>query len=217
MRQLARTDSPDKEQTFVEYLFWDLIMARAKRTLRKAIFQATYSATTPFNWNKILNGWEKLIADAVSANEITVTTVSGETASNVIGKVEAVFDTLDPAVKTAEDLVIALKSSVYDLWVRADRATLGRSNNFNSEATMTLDGRRNAKIIEEPDFTTTKVAIYRTSNPHLSTTNSEGGTWEFQRQDRLTKMMLNGKVGLQFQSINPTVNGSRKNNIAIGQ
>jgi hypothetical protein len=211
MKMLQKSNSPDKEKTFVEYLFWDHIIVKAKRTLRKAIFQATFANTTGYNWNKILDGWEKLIADAVTDTLITLVPTTGVTVSNVITKVEDVFDTLDTAVKTADDLVCALHSDIYKLWIRANRSTLGRSDQFNSQAILTLDGYSNCRVIEEPDFTTTKVAIYRASNPVVSTNNGEG-TWEFQRQDRITKMMLNGSVGLQLTSVN-----TGKNNIAIGQ
>lgn len=212
MKQLANSNSPDKEQTFVEYLFWDVIMAKAKRTLRKAIFQASFDDTAPFSWLKILDGWETLIAAAVTAAEIAPITVGSATTSNIIGKVETVFDTLSTEVKGAADLVCALRSDHYALWVRADRAANGRNSSYDSNGTLTIDGYSNCKVIEEPDFTTTKIAIYRTSNPVVSTSSGDG-TWEFQRADRLTKMMLSGDVGLQFTSIN----SGGFNNIAVGQ
>lgn len=213
MKQLEKTDSPDKTKTFIEYLFWDIIIAKAKRSLRKAVFQATFAQTSGFSSSKILNGWEKIISDEIAATSITPTAVGSITTSNVVTKVESVYDTLDITVQEADDLVCALDAATFKAWIRADRQALGRTWNYDATKEMVLDENSNCVIIKEPDFTTTKIAFYQRSNAFVGTHSGNEGSWEFQRQDRLTKMMLNGKIGLQFQTVNP---GS-KNNIAIGQ
>lgn len=200
MKQLEKTDDARKTQTFIEYLFWEHIVAKAKRTLRKAMFQATYSGTTPFSWNKILNGWEKVVADEVVAGSITLGTAGTPNASTIIPKLEEIYDMItDPAIRDADDLVCLLHPDFYRLRSRADAGSLGRQYNFDVKD-MKVDGK--VPIIEEPDFTDTKIAFVRQSNVYAASFNGDEGSWEFQRDDRTTKFMLNGKIGFQFQSVN---------------
>lgn len=213
MKQLEKSDSPEKTQTFIEYLFWDHIVAKANRSLRKALFQATFAQTSGFSSAKILNGFEKVVSDEITATTITAVSAGSITVDNVVEKIEETYDTLDTLVQDADDLVCVLDAATFKKYIRADRASLGRNWNYDSAKGLFLDENSNCAIIREPDLTTTKIAFYRKSNAFIGTHSGNAGSWEFQRHDRLTKMMLNGKVGFQFQ----TVNAGGKNNVAIAR
>lgn len=213
MKQLAKSESPDKTQTFIEYLFWDIIIAKGKRSLRKAVFQATFAQTSGFSSAKILNGYEKLISDEISGGAITAVTAGSITTTNVVEKIEETYDTLDTVVQQADDLVCVLDSDTFKKYIRADRASLGRQWNYDAAKGMFLDENSNCKIVHEPDLTTTKIGFHQKSNAFVGTHSGTEGSWEFQRADRLTKMMLNGKIGLQFQ----TVNAGDRNNVAVAR
>ena len=212
MKQLAKSDSPNKTQTFIEYLFWEVIMKRAKRDLRTAVFKATFDNTAPYSLLKIMNGFEKIISDEIVATAITAIALGSITPANAIVKVESVFDTLDEAVKTADDLIVSLNTPTFTAYSRAEQLSLGRNSTY-SEGQLKIANFPNATVIHEPDQVATKVACYRKGQAFLSTHSGNEGTWEFQRFNKETKMMLTGKIGLQFQTINP----GGKNNIAIGQ
>lgn len=213
MKQLAAKGDPAATMSFVEYLFMNAILNKANRTLRKAVLQATYSNTSGFNWNKILNGVEKVLADEVTATTITPVSISGATVGNIWNKIESVFDTLSDEVQGADDLVLSLDTTHYKLAVRADVQALGRKWNYDSAADMMLAENSNCKIVHEPDFNATKIAFWQKGNAYIGTHSGNIGSWEFQRFNRETKMMINGKIGVQFAQVNP----GDIVNIAIGQ
>lgn len=213
MKMLEKSDSPEKTQTFIEYLFWEAIVSKAIRTLRKALFQATFAQTSGFNWNKILNGVEKVFTDEVTATTITPVTAGSITTANVVEKIEEVYDTLDPEVQDSDDLVCCLDAATFKKYIRADRQSLGRTWQYDSTKGLFLDENSSCAIVREPDMNTTKIAFFQKSNAFVGTHSGDIGKWEFQRHNRETKMMLNGKIGFQFQTVNP----GGYNNVAIAR
>ena len=76
---------------------------------------------------------------------------------------------------------------------------------FNSGETFTIDGYPNTTVIPEPDLATYKAVIYQKSNYFISVSMNDAAAtdWEFQRLDRTTKCMLNGEIGVEFETLNP--------------
>lgn len=201
----------EKMKRFVEYLFATILNEKAMRTLRKAAIKATYNTARPYAWNKILDGFETVIGKEITAGTIVPVVLGAITPSSVVEEVESVYDSLSEEVQEADDLIISLNSSVFKSFVRANRKDLGRDFDYSKTNAITIDGYPNALIVKDPDAAY-KVVAYRKSEAILGVNFTEGGSaWEFQRADRTTKMMLNGKIGFEFQTINQA-----KPNIAVG-
>jgi hypothetical protein len=189
--------------SFIDYLFGNSIISKGQRTLRKSLIKASYDGTAPRSWAKILNGLETVVVDEVNAGNIVPVTISSAfSTTNVITHIESVFDELGTAYQKADDVVVLVSSNVYKLYARANRSTLGRYDKFDSTVASTIDGYSNAVILEEPDFEANQILAYRKSNLCVGFDTNAITPWEFQRQDRFTKMMLNGKIGLQFKAVN---------------
>jgi hypothetical protein len=195
-------DLPQDEQMigFIEYLFMNKIIKKMNADLRQAVIQGVYNATASYGLINILDGLEQILSTAVTATQITVNTLPTLTAQNVRQAVWTVFDTLSPQIKNADDLVVILNQSMFDLWVRADVRDLGLQWNYDS-SDLHVEGYKNARIVCEPLLATYKIIIHRQENCMLGVKSQE--MWEVQRVDRTSKMMINGKAGLQYQEINP--------------
>ena len=207
MKAINMGKSQDKEMAFVEYLFFNVIIKKALRSLRKASFQGVWDtgSGTAYASTAIVDGMEKKIADAISAG--TLTAHAYNSSNNVVTEVEAAFDMLTSEQKRADDLVIALREDIYNKWIRANRSStgLGRTLNFDSAGTFTIDGFPNTKVVPEPDLATYKAVIYQKTNYFISVTMDQAAAndWEFQRFDRTTKCMMNGEIGVEFETLNP--------------
>lgn len=208
---IEKMKAEEKMKRFVEYLFATILNEKAMRTLRKAAIKATFSSARPYAWNKILDGFETVIANEIVAGNITPVVLNAITPASVVVEVESVYDALSEEVQQADDLIIALKSSVFKAFVRANRKDLGRDFDYSKTNAVTIDGYPNAIIVNDPDAAY-KVVAYRKSEAILGVNFTEGGApWEFQRADRTTKMMMNGKIGFEFQTVNKD-----RPNIAVG-
>ncbi len=204
MKLLSRSDSPDRTQTMIEHLFWEILLKKGRNTLRKAIYQASFDNTGAYNWNKICNGVKKLLADEITAGTLVAGTVTSPTVNNVTTIVETEFDKLGGEVKTAEDLIVELSPAMYSLWIRRNSTDLKRADNYDSASQNTIYGYPNAKVVQEPMLTGNEIFIAQQSNKLIGfkAIPDEVGSWEFQRADRLTKAMVNGTVGVQLVSVN---------------
>lgn len=209
MKLLAKNMGADAVQSFVEYLFWKTIIPKAKQNLRRAIIQGVYNATASFSLLNICDGVQQQIANAITAGSITATAMTSPTVNNVIALVESVFDTLGIAYQYADDLVVQLSPAMYKLYIRANRLQSGTGRDFTQmtgqkdQYPLTIDKYPNAKIVMEPYLTGNEVLISRKFNNVIGLSAVDNvGTWEFQRLDRLTKFMVNGKVGVSFRAIN---------------
>lgn len=205
MKAINMGKSQDKEMAFVEYLFFNVIIKKALRSLRKASFQGVWDTGAAYASTAIVDGMEKKIADAITAT--TLTAHAYNSANNVVTEVEAAFDMLTSEQKRADGLVIALREDIYNKWIRANRSStgLGRTMDFNSNGTFTIDGFPNTTVVPEPDLATYKAVIYQKTNYFLSVTMDQAAAndWEFQRFDRTTKCMMNGEIGVEFETLNP--------------
>ena len=61
MENIEKMSEAEKMKRFVEYLFKDILNAKAMRTLRKAVIRAIFDDSLPHAWNKILTGFEELV------------------------------------------------------------------------------------------------------------------------------------------------------------
>jgi len=213
MKRLARNGQSDRVISFVEYLFLNAIAKKAKQTLHKAAYQAVHADTTPYSWNKICNGAEKILTDAVTDSLITPVSMTSPTVTNIETLVESVFYQLGEAERYAADLNVELSPAMHKLWVTRNSTALGRQSTYDSKSADTIYGFPNAKIMLAPYLTANKVFITAKSNKYIGVRDANIGSWEFQRQDRLTKMMLNGKIGVQLARIN---NVADNPNVAYG-
>lgn len=216
MEAINQGRSSDKVMSFIDYLFMEVIIKKALRSLRKVTYQGVWNAngagwtTGPFNYASanIVDGIEALIAAEIAgtgpSGAVTITPHAYNSSNNIVTEVEAMFDTLTSEQKRADNLVVGLREDIYSKWFRANRFSLGRTADFDSQ-TYTIDGYPNARVLPEPDLATYKAVAYEKNNIILSVTmdGPNATDWEFQRFERTTKCMLNGEVGVQFETVNP--------------
>lgn len=198
----AKQNPETATASLIDYLFGTQIMNKAKETLRRAIIQAAFDPTGTRNWAKILDGLEARIAAEITATKIVPVSLSAFTTANVVTQIETVFDGLGTAVKSASDLVVGVSPAVWAKVTRADLASLGRSDAYNMNSALTIAGYPNAKIKLEPFLQGSKVLCYRKSDALIGFDTAGIAPWEFQRENRTTKMMLNGKLDFNFQAVN---------------
>jgi hypothetical protein len=189
----------EKKMIFEEYIVTEVIK-RANENVRKALFQGTYnSGGTAVN--DIVSGVKTLLDAEVTATTLTPTTLVAPTTSNVITQIEDVFDDLGEPYKMAQDLVCILPTAWYTTLVRANRSTLGRNSVYGSDQ-LTLDGYSNCKIVHEPYLTGNRVIITPKSNIVVGVdTTDEYNNIRFQEFERTIKMMVDGKIGIDFKDI----------------
>ena len=213
MEAINQGKSAEKEMSFIEYLFMNVIIKSALRSIRKASFQSVFSANGA-GWTSgsplygsanILDGMEKLITTEINAGTITPHVYNAS--NNVVTEVEAAFLTLTSEQRRADNLVVLLREDIYNKWITANRSSsgLGRMFTFNSTDQLTIDGYPNTTVLPDPDLSTYKAVIYQKENYFISVSmeGQEASDWEFQRLDRTTKCMLNGEIGCQFETVNP--------------
>ena len=221
MKLMAKNLTPGQVQSFVEYLFWDTIIPKAQQNLRKALWQGTYNATASYGLLNILDGVQTCLGNAISAGSLTAVAMTSPTVNNIITLLESVFDTLGTAYQYADDLVCEMSPAMFKLLVRANRIQGGTGRSLaiiegtTDQFSLTIDGYPNVKIFQEPFLTGNQILIARKFNKVIGLSMADNvGSWEFQRLDRTTKFMLNGKIGFNFRAINLD---STNLNVALGQ
>lgn len=203
MKRLARANAEDKVIGYVQYLFINAILAKGHETLHKATYQSVFADTTPYSWTKICNGVEKLITDEIAAGSITAIAMTSPTVTNIESLVESVYYDLGEAEREAPDVVIELSPAMHKLWITRNSSALGRQSNFDSAKQNTIYGKPNAAVVLAPYLTANKVFCTRKANKYIGVRDEAIKPWEAQRFDRLTKLMFNGKIGVQLARVNP--------------
>lgn len=212
MEAINMGKSDEKEMAFIEYLFFTVIIKAALRSLRKASFQGVWDVVggatggaINYGSSYIVDGMEKKFAIAIAASQLTAHAYNSS--NSIVTEVETTFDMLTSEQKRADGLVVALREDMFSKWIRANRSStgLGRGDVFSSSEDLTIDGYPNAKVICEPDLAIYKAAIYTKDNYYVSVSmdGASATDWEFQRFDRTTKCMLNGEMGVEFETLNP--------------
>jgi hypothetical protein len=164
----------------------------------QGLFKGEYDAagTTPID---TLDGFLKLVADAITASKITPIVTGVITKTNVIDKLELVYDGLGDAYK-AIPTQMKVAPTIYDWYNRAYRTTFGGNNNYNGmPGKVFLDGT-NCELVREPGMSgSQRVMASVKENFVYGCDTSSGFNLDIQKFNRSIKLLIDFKAGVQFK------------------
>jgi hypothetical protein len=200
--QYKKKGSDVYDMPFEEYIMGEIVKMTQDNLRLKALFKGVYngSGTAPVD---IMDGLLKLIADEITATTITPTTTGVISSSNVITKVEAVYDALGEAYKATETQMLC-SPTIFDWYVRLYRATYGGTTTYTGVAkdTVLIDGTL-CSLKREPGMAGSQRLICTSKSNIVYGVDTIGEESNINSQvfDRTIKLMIDAKAGIQFKSI----------------
>lgn len=193
-----------------QYIVMHIVSKIADDIRREALFRGTYNAsgTTP---GAIMDGWLKLVADAITATTITPIVTGAITSSNVIDKLLLVHDGLDEAYKSSRTFM-PVNPTIFDWAVRRYNPVTNASivagdikslmNDQGLLVRMPLAGT-NTMLVREPGLgTSQRVMVSLKDNFGVGyDAASDVNQLRFQEFDRSIKVLGDGKIGVQFAQL----------------
>jgi hypothetical protein len=197
----AGSSDPGSKLPLEAYIF-DEVIRRVKDDLElKAIFKGDYDAagTTPA---ATMDGLLKLIADSITATEITPTTTGAITASNAVAKVELIVDAAiaaNPAI-TSVPAKCYVSPKIFNFYNQNYRATYGALP-YNKEFQKTfLELSPNVELVSMPGMgTSSRIILTTADNIHLGMDLMGDMTnIVVEKEKRVINMMIDFVAGIQF-------------------
>jgi len=188
---------------FEKFIFDHIISKARENVYLNAIYKGTYDAAggTP---GATMDGWLKLIADEITANNLSPIATGAITATNVEDKLLAVYDGLHEAVKNTPTQM-KVNAQIFDWYIRNQRKVYGGAGDYTGVET-TLFGA-NCELIREPGLGTSQRVICTPKANMVyvldSLRSSNNITTEVEKRDINLMMDFNG--GVQFKEVNDKV------------
>lgn len=184
-----------------EAFILDYIAQKAKEDIHlNALYRGIYNAggTTP---GATLDGYLRLIANEITATNITPVVTGVTTSTNVIDHMEMVYDALGEAYKNKPG-EIRVKPQFFDWYNRRYRALFGGNNNYEGmkQGRIPLDGT-SWEIVREPGLGTSNRIIATLKENMVLGVSAAEMTFDFQKFDRTIKVLGDFKAGVQFKEI----------------
>lgn len=156
----------------------------------------------------VCNGVLKLVADEVVSAALTPVVTGAISSTNVVDRVLAVHDAMPEQYKDAEDGQILVNPTIFDWYTRRLNpiftgnlvsTTEGGAIQRQRLREIQVEGT-NFMLKREPGLgTSQRIICTLKRNMHLGIdTMSDYNNFEFQRQDRLIKVLVDGTIGVQF-------------------
>lgn len=167
----------------------------------QAIYGGTYNAsgTTPV---ATMDGFLKLIADAITATDIAPVTTGVITSTNIVDKSEEVYDALGEAYK-GMPTEMKVNPQLFDWYNRRYRSLHGSNNNYDGmkQGRLMLDGT-NCEIVRTPGLGTSQRMICTPKNNMVFGCDSaDTFNLEIEKENRSIKLLGDFKAGVQFKEI----------------
>jgi hypothetical protein len=186
-----------------EAFIMQYITERVHENMRmKALFAGVYNAggTTP---GAVMDGVLKLIADEITATNITPVVTGAITNANVIDKLEQVYDSLGEAYKASETQML-VNPTIFDWYTRKYRLDYGANTDYSGmpAGMFRLDGT-SCVVKREPGLgASQRVICTPVSNLVYGVDSfSEENNIRVQEFERTIKLMIDAKAGVQFKEI----------------
>lgn len=207
---------------FEDYLLQNLAKSAQENLYKKAIFKGVYDSAGTSSTD-LFNGYLKKVTDAVTATTLTPVVTGAITSTNVVEKLQLVYDALGDEVKGSE-VNIHVNSQIFDWLQRSYSAMSNRSIVISdvSQAALRqplmqipLDGT-NAVVFREPGMGTSQRVIATVAgNMHLGFYNNPNDMqFEIQKSDLDLKLIMVFKAGVEFATLNDSFRNIAVNNQA---
>lgn len=187
----------------LEQYIWEYVQQKIQENLRlQSLFKGVYNGagTTPVD---VMDGILKIVADEITATNITPVATGAVSSANVIEKIEATYDALGEAYKSSETQAL-VSPTLFDWYVRQYRATYGGNNDYTGMAngSVRLDGTM-CTVKREPGLGTSQRIIVCTPDniTYGVDSFSDANTIKTQEFDRTIKVLIDAKSGVQFKEI----------------
>lgn len=194
-----------KAQDVMDMPFEAFIMSYIAEKVReniwtKALYLGVYNAsgTTP---GATMNGWNKIIADEITATKITPVVTGATTATNIIDNIELVYDSLGEAYKNGAGEV-KVKPQFFDWYNRRYRTLYGGTNTYDGMkmGRIPLDGT-NWEVVRDPGLGTSNRIIATPKANQVLGVSGDSMTFDFQKENRSLKILGDFKAGVEFKEI----------------
>ena len=160
---MRRTGQNQKDLPFEAYIL-DKVIQKLHTEMESAIWQGEAAAIPAAgdDLDEVFDGYLKIIADAITASDITEFPTGALTNENIVEKVEDMWDALDPAMKR-ERVEVWMSYSNYVKYVQNYREDFGKYVGYDGQGAIKLDfgnavlrpiagmGNSNRVIITQPE------------------------------------------------------------------
>lgn len=199
---LKSNGSDPTEIPFAQYFFSE-ITKKANENIRvSALFEGTYNAsgTTPAD---IFDGFNHIIADEITATNITPVATGVVSSSTIIDDVEEVYDNLHEAAKGVEGQVL-VSPTLFDWYVRLYRSTYGGNNNYEGmqKGEVLIDGTMYT-LKREPGLAGSQriIATTKENLVYGVDVSGEENNIRVEQNRRAVEVMVDAKAGAQLRDI----------------
>jgi len=199
---LKSNGSDPTEMPFAEF-FFEEITKKANENIRlAALFGGSYNAsgTAPAD---IFDGYLEIIADEITATNITPVTTGVVSQATVIGDVEDTYDNLHEAAKGVPGQIL-VSPELFTWYVRQYRADHGGNANYTGAA-------QNEVMLDGTQWTIKSEAGLGSSQRIIATTvenlvygvdtAGEENSIRVEQNRRAIDVMVDAKAGVQFRDI----------------
>lgn len=206
--EMRRTGQNPDDLPFEAYTFGKIVQKIAQEieiSLWKAVKSGAPSANDPLN--DVFDGYLEIIADEVTATNLTPVAVSGGawTTVNIITTLESMYSNLDAAYKENE-VDIFLSYELMELYNRAYRDTHGNYAMRDHDGRMKLDFGP-AYFRPTPGLTgSDRVLITPAANLHYAyDAAEEHSVFNFEQDKRAMDFWADFKIGVEFGIVDDTI------------
>lgn len=156
----------------------------------------------------VCNGLLKLVADEITATNLTPVVTGAITSSNVVDKILAVYDAMDEPYKNAENGQVLVNSTIFD-WYTRKLNPLFTANLVSTSEGGAIQKRKinevqlegtNYMLKREPGLgTSQRIISTLKENLHMGIdTESDYNNFDFQVFNRDIKVLVDGTIGVQM-------------------
>lgn len=189
------------DMPFEQFIMQDLI-AKAKDELTlTAIYKGVYNAAGTTSADT-LTGFLKIIADEITATEVTPVATGVVTASNVITSVEATIDGLSEPYKNVMTEA-RVSPTLFTWYTRKYREVYGGNNDYTGMAKgrVEVDGT-NTTLVRTPGLSgSSRIFVTPKENLYLGLNTTEGFNIEVEKSKRVLSILMDGAAGVEIANL----------------
>lgn len=199
---LRKNGQNNSDMPLQQFIFNSVFAKANENIYRTAIYGGTHNASGTSSID-VMDGFLKIIADEITATNLTPVVTGAITSTNVEAKLLSVYDALDEAYKNVP-VEMKVNAQIYDWYIRQQRSTYG--GNVDYQIRTSLYGT-SCTLIREPGLGTSQRLICTPKNNmvYVTDSQSDSSTVDTQIFDRSIKLLIDFKAGVQFKEVNNNV------------